>query len=134
MDRRIFLVGAMALAGCGRSETLAVVCDPDLEGPLRRALETWSRTGGAYDLEALPAKALLERGETVPGLVIVTREPKLADRLQRTGVVRLRNRWKPTLAGGEAQVVVTRGPGEARGAALGKWLMSDEAAAALTAP
>ena len=73
-------------------------------------------------------------GEGGAGVVIATREPKLADRLQRYGHARLQNRFKPKVGGGAIQVVVTRGPGEAAGVAFARWLMTDEAAALLTAP
>ncbi len=137
MDRRLFLLALGAVAGCSRrGPGPVVVCDPDLVKPLNAALAAWARQGGASDFSPAPAdpKALLTAGEGGAGVVIATREPKLADRLQRYGHARLQNRFKPKVGGGEIQVVVTRGPGEAAGVAFARWLMTDEAAALLTAP
>ncbi len=137
MDRRLFLLALGAVAGCARGGPgPAVVCDPDLVAPLNAALAAWVRKGEAtaFTLKAADPKALLEAGEAGSGAVIATREPKLADRLQRYGHARLQNRFKPKIGPGEVQVVVTRGPGEAAGEAFAKWLMTDEAAALLTRP
>jgi len=137
MDRRQLLLALGALAGCApAADGLAVACDPDLAAPLNAALSAWVRKGEAagFVLSADDAKALLTRAEATPGLVVATREPKLADRLQRTSQARLQNHWKPKIGAGEVQVVVTRGDGEAAGVAFAKWLMTDEAAAILTQP
>lgn len=137
MDRRLFLLALGAAAGCARGGPgPAIVCDPDLVAPLNVALAAWVRKGEAtaFTLKAADPRALLEAGEAGSGAVIATREPKLADRLQRYGHARLQNRFKPKVGGGEVQVVVTRGPGEATGEAFAKWLMTDEAAALLTRP
>jgi hypothetical protein len=137
MDRRLFLLALGSLAACARGGPGPVVaCDPDLLAPLRAALTAWVRKGEATDftLDAADPKALLAAGEAGSGAVIATREPMLADRLQRYGQARLQNRFKPRIGGGEVQVVVTRGPGEAGGVAFARWLATDEAAALLTAP
>jgi hypothetical protein len=137
MDRRLFLLALGAVAGCAPGGTaLAVVCDPDLVAPLNAALAAWVRKGEAtaFTLEAAGAKALLAAGEARAGAVIATREPLLADRLQRYGHARLQDRFKPTIGAGEVQVLATRGPGERAGAAFAKWLTTDEAAALLTVP
>lgn len=137
MDRRLFLLALGAVAGCARGGPgPVVVCDPDLVAPLNVALAAWVRRGEAADfsLKAADPRTLLAAGEGGTGAVIATREPKLADRLQRYGHARLQNRFKPRAGGGEIQVVATRGPGEAAGAAFAKWLMTDEAAALLNAP
>jgi len=137
MDRRLFLFALGAAAGCARGGPgPAIVCDPDLVAPLNVALAAWVRKGEAtaFTLKAADPRALLEAGEAGSGAVIATREPKLADRLQRYGHARLQNRFKPKIGPGEVQVVVTRGPGEAAGEAFAKWLMTDEAAALLTRP
>ncbi len=137
MDRRLFLAGAAALAGCaGGGSGPVVVCDPDLVAPLNAALAAWVRKGEATDftLDAADAKALLAAGESGAGAVIATREPMLADRLQRYGHARLQNRFKPRIGAGEVQVVATRGPGEGAGVTFARWLTTDEAAALLTAP
>ena len=137
MDRRLFLLALGAVAGCARGGPgPAVVCDPDLVAPLNAALAAWVRKGeaSAFTLETADPRALLAAGEAGSGTVIATREPMLADRLQRYGHARLQNRFKPRIGAGEVQVVATRGPGEAAGAAFAKWLMTDEAAALLTGP
>ncbi|MDP2151352.1 MAG: hypothetical protein Q8K13_17110 [Parvibaculum sp.] len=137
MDRRLFLLALGAVAGCARGGPgPAVVCDPDLVAPLNAALAAWVRKGEAstFTLDGADPRALLAAGEAGSGAVIATREPMLADRLQRYGHARLQNRFKPRIGGGEVQVVVTRGPGEAAGAAFAGWLASDEAAALLTVP
>jgi hypothetical protein len=137
MDRRLFLLALGAVAGCAPARAgLAVVCDPDLVAPLNVALAAWVRKGEAtaFTVEAAGAKALLAAGEARAGAVIATREPLLADRLQRYGHARLQDRFKPRIGAGEVQVLATRGPGEGAGAAFGKWLTTDEAAALLTAP
>lgn len=140
MDRRLFLAGAVALTGCTTRPTdLSVACDPDLVAPLKAALAAWRPDGEGTGVRGrsivgVDERTLLSLAERTDGLVVVTREPKLADRLQRTSRVRLQNRWKPRIGAGEVQVVVTRGEGEALGAAFGKWLMSDEATAILSTP
>jgi hypothetical protein len=137
MDRRQLLLALGALAGCAPADDgLVVVCDPDLGPPLQIALMAWVRKGEVpgYSLEVADAKRLLARGETMPGRVIITREPKLADRLQRYGYARLQNRFKPRIGAGQVQVVVTRGAGEGGGVRFARWLTTDEAAALLTAP
>lgn len=140
MDRRLFLLGATAATACSPTVAeLTVACDPDLVAPLKAALSAW-RPGGqetgvrGKSIVGLDDRGLLAFGETTDGLVLATREPKLADRLQRTSRVRLQNRWKPRIGAGEVQVVVTRGAGEAEGVAFAKWLMTDEAAAILSPP
>lgn len=137
MDRRLFLLALGAVAGCARGGPgPAVVCDPDLVAPLNAALAAWVRKGeaAAFTLKAADPRALLEAGEAGSGAVIATREPKLADRLQRYGHARLQNRFKPKIGSGEVQVVATRGPGETAGVAFAKWLMTEEAAVLLTRP
>jgi hypothetical protein len=138
MDRRIFLSGALAsalpLVGCGAGAPVPVACDRPLAAALTRALEAWSAKGGRCVLDALAARPLIDRGETTEGLVLVTREPKLADRLQRQSLARLQNRWHPMIGGVQAEMVVTRGAGEGAAVKLAKWLASEDAAALLTRP
>jgi hypothetical protein len=133
MDRRVFfltaLVAPLALAGCGGAPT-PVVCDPDLAPALDRALA--SRGRATYRLEALTARPLLARAEASGGLLVATREPKLADRLQRLGLVRIQNRWKLEVGGAPVHLVVTTGAGEAAAAHLAKWLAGEEAARRLS--
>lgn len=126
MDRRLFLcltASSFLLTGClGPAE---VVCDPDLAPSVTKALEARTGGDGAYRLEALPPRALLTRAESADGLIIVTREDKLADRLQRLNYVRLRHRWKPLVHGKPVQILVTKGSGEGQGVRLAKWLATD---------
>ncbi len=124
------LVGPLALpAACSHAAT-AVVCDPELLPALDRALATRGRA--TYRLDGLAAKPLLARAEAETGLLVVTREPKLADRLQRLGLVRIQNRWKLDLGEAPAHLVATTGAGEAAAARLAKWLTGDEAARLLS--
>lgn len=132
MDRRVFLVSGLAglapLAACA-PRVITVICDPALAPALDRALRT--RGGRTYRLEPLAPRELLARAEGGAGLLVVTREPKLADRLQRLGFARIQNRWKPDIGGAPAQMVVTTGDGEAAAVHMARWLAGDEAAALL---
>lgn len=134
MDRRVFLVTTLALGGCGLlgGRTIDVVCDPGLAAALDRALVT--RGARTYRLAGLSPKAMLDRAETAPGLIVVSAEPKLTDRLQRLGFARLQNRWRFQIGGAPAHMVVTEGAGEAAAVHLAKWLAGDEAAGLLSAP
>ncbi|ATQ41074.1 hypothetical protein [Caulobacter mirabilis] len=133
MDRRVFVFSALALSGCGLSGgPVTVVCDPDLTSNLARALA--ARDAKAYRLEGLSPKGLLERAEAGGGLILVTAEPKLTDRLQRLGFARLQNRWKLQVRGAPAHMIVTDGAGEAAAVHLAKWLAGEEAAPLLSAP
>lgn len=134
MDRRVFLVGTLALGGCGLlgPRTVGVVCDPDLTPALTRALTT--RGAKTYRLEGLAPKAILDRAETTSGLIVISAEPKLTDRLQRLGFARLQNRWKLEIGGTPVHMVVTEGAGEAAAAHLAKWLAGEEAGKLLSAP
>lgn len=129
MDRRVFLISAvatpLALGGCG-GRTITVICDPELAAPLDRALATRGRA--TYRLQGLAPRALLEAAEAGEGAVVVTREAKLADRLQRLSHVRLQNRWKIEIGGGLAHILATKGAGEGVAAHLGEWLAGEEAA------
>jgi hypothetical protein len=123
MDRRTFVCLAASgfmLSGClGPAE---VICDPDLEHSVDRALQARTGGDGAYELEALAPRELLARAETQRGLIVVTREEKIADRLQRLSYVRLRHRWKPLVHGEPVQILVTKGSGEGSAVRLAKWL------------
>jgi len=130
MDRRIFLASGLALAACG-PRTTTVVCDPDLAPALGRALRT--RGERSFTLEPLAPRDLLTRAEGGGGVLVVTREPKLADRLQRLGVARLQNRWKQDIDGAPAQMVVTTGDGESTAVHMARWLAGEEAAGLLSA-
>ncbi len=133
MDRRVFVFSALALSGCGLSGgPVNVVCDPDLTPSLARALAT--RGAKAFRIEGLSPKGLLERAEAGGGLILVTAEPKLTDRLQRLGFARLQNRWKLQVAGAPAHMIVTDGAGEAAAVHLAKWLAGEDAASLLSAP
>jgi|GEM_PF-4422515 len=134
MDRRVFLVFAVAaswtLGGCGGRVT-PVICDTDLVAPLDRALATRGRS--TYRLEGLGPRPLLDAAEAGEGAIIVTREGKLADRLQRLSHVRLQNRWELRIGGGPVHVLATKGSGERMAIHLGEWLASEEAAPLLNA-
>lgn len=134
MDRRVFLIAAgllaggassLTLGGCGEP-TIPVIADPELVPPFDRALA--SRGRATYRLEGLGPRPLLERAEAGKGLLVVTREGRLADRLQRLAHVRLQNRWKLDIAGAPVHLLVTKGPGERAAIHLAEWLASEEAA------
>ncbi|MDP1629861.1 MAG: hypothetical protein Q8L66_00400 [Caulobacter sp.] len=133
MDRRLFLLSTLALASCGGDAApLTVICDPDLDEPLRRAAAAHGETDLA--VSAAGPQDLLALAEAARSALVVTRQALLANRLQRLGFVRLEHRWQIAVDGAPAQMLVTKGPGAAQGRALrfAKWLATDEAAAALS--
>src|SRR5690606_4039268 len=95
MRRRTLLTAALALplAACGLMppSPLVIVCDPDLAGPLETAAQAWpGRRGAAVEIVTdISERELGARMEAVQGGVIVTREPKQANRVQRLGLARL---------------------------------------------
>lgn len=135
MDRRVFLLSTLALAGCGPNPPRqAVICDPGLGGPLTRARTRYPRPGVLVVSEARP-QALLEMAEAEPSALVVTRQSLIANRLQRLGHVRLEHRWQARIGKDAVQLLVTKGGGPAqwRALTLAKWLASEEGAAALAA-
>ena len=130
MDRRIFLLSSLALAGCGGPpDGQVVICDPALAGPLARALATQDRTPPFILPQASP-QALLDPAEKARSALVVTRYSLIANRLQRLGYVRLEHRWQALISDQTVQISVTRGGGQAqrRALRLAKWLASEEAA------
>jgi hypothetical protein len=136
MDRRLFLLSTLALAGCGLTDGWRmVICDPDLAPALGRALKAYGKAGDGMLYGAGP-EALLAAAEGESSALVVTRQPLLANRLQRLGFVRLEHRWQADIAGGPVEIVVTKGMGPAqwRALTLARWLASDAAAPALANP
>ncbi len=134
MDRRVFLISTLALAGCGNPpEGQVVVCDHDLAGPLARALKAREPVEPVM-LPRASTQALLESAEQTRSALVVTRYSLIANRLQRLGYVRLENRWRAQIGGQTVQIAVTRGGGGAqrRALRLGEWLASEAAAGLLT--
>ena len=78
-------------------------------------------------------EALLSAAEGESSALVVTRQPLLANRLQRLGFVRLEHRWQADIAGERADLLVTKGVGPAQWRArdFAKWLASDAAAPVL---
>ncbi len=144
MLRRTFfqsgLVAAAGLAGCGLGPPagLTVVCDMDLRLPLIHAAALWpDRRNGPYDVRSdQTERALGLRMEALDGGLVVTREPKQANRLQRMGLARLDHRWTRTLGGGEIILIATRGDfrRQSRAIAFARWLASPAADPALSLP
>ncbi|MFA7264306.1 MAG: hypothetical protein WC068_14910 [Caulobacter sp.] len=133
MDRRVFLVSTLALAGCGSGPPRqSVICDPGLGAVLTRARDRFAEPGVLVVSEARP-QALLEMAEAEPSALIVTRQSLIANRLQRLGHVRLEHRWQARIDGETVQILVAKGAGPAqwRALRLAKWLAGDEAASVL---
>lgn len=129
MDRRLFLLSTLALAGCGLTDSRQmVICDPDLAPALSRALKTRGEPGDGILYGAAP-QALLVAAEGEPSALVVTRQSLIANRLQRLGFVRLEHRWQAQIAGETAEIMVTKGMGLAqwRALKLARWLASDAA-------
>jgi hypothetical protein len=139
--RRWFLSGlAVSTAGlwaCDRGEAalLAMVCDPDLVDPVQRALLVWPelRAGRRRMVSDRSERALGQKMESLRGGLVVTREPRQANRLQRLGLSRLEHRWTRDIAGAPAILLVTRGDPGPQGRALrfARWLASPAAEPAL---
>lgn len=139
MHRRAFLGLALVTLtpGCGLAARgpLEIVCDLDLAPILEKAAAAWpGLEGGVVNVATdLSDRVLAEKMETTPAAVVVVREPKQADRLQRTGLAKLEDRWTREIGGEKAVIVVTRGDffDQRRSIAFAKWLASPEADAAL---
>ena len=129
MDRRVFLVSTLSLAACGREPPRqTVICDPGLGAPLMRAGKAYGKAG-AFVLNEAKADELLDRAESEPSALVVTRQSLLANRLQRLAFVRLEHRWQARIGDETVQVLVTKGfgPAQWRALALAKWLAGPEA-------
>ncbi len=141
MRRRTVLLASLALppslalplGACGLMPPppLVIVCDPDLAGALETAAHAWpGRRGAPVEIVTdISKRELGLKMEALQGGVIVTREPKQADRVQRLGLAKLESRWTRQMAGGPVQLVATRGDFQAEHAAIAfsKWLASPEA-------
>lgn len=134
MDRRVFLLGAVALSGCSLGGgPVRGFCDRGLGAALQRA---WRGSGEAGDLltEEMGIRELIEESMAARSAVlVVTRQSLIANRLQRFGQVRLEHRWTVDILGDSAAVLVTKGGLEQRRLLrFAKWLASDEAAPLLS--
>lgn len=136
MHRRTFLLSGLALAGLAAcnppSGPLAAITDPDLDAAVRRALLAYQgdHAGLRWTLTPGSATELYSLAEADGARVLITREIRLADNLQRTRRAPLENRW--TLGGKNAPiaVVVTKGAGEGQAKAFAQWLSGPEGQAA----
>jgi len=130
MNRRLFLLSSLALAGCGAAPPRqTVLCDPGLGDTLAQALTKAPTPVAPVLTEARPAE-LLDRAEATPNAIVVTGQGLIANRLQRLGYVRLEHRWQAQIGAGTLQILVTRGwgPDQWQALKLAKWLAGDEAA------
>lgn len=130
MNRRLFLLSTLALAGCGgEAPRQTVLCDPGLGQALERALAK-APTAVAPVLTEARVAELLDRAENADNALVVTGQGLIANRLQRLGFVRLEHRWQARIGDGTMQILVTRGwgPDQWRALKLAKWLASDAAA------
>ncbi len=130
MNRRLFILSTLALAGCGgEPPRQTVLCDPGLGQALERALAR-APTAVAPVLTEARAAELLDRAERADNAIVVTGQGLVANRLQRLGFVRLEHRWPARIDGETMQILVTRGsgPDQWRALKLAKWLASADAA------
>ena len=129
MDRRLFLISTLALAGCGDGDRpQTILCDPGLGVPLTRAREAYGEIGAIALYEARPA-ALLSRAKAERSALVVTRQALIANQLQRLGYVRLEHRWQARIGPETAEIMVTKGDGGAQRKAVSfaRWLASEAA-------
>ncbi len=136
MHRRTLLaslVSTAVLAGCETKPTsLSVITDPDLDAAARSALLAYqSRHAGLrWTLTPGAAAELYALAETDGARVLISRETRLADNLQRTRRAPLENRWTLGPKDAPIAVVVTKGAGEATAKAFAQWLAAPEGRAA----
>jgi hypothetical protein len=142
MDRRTLLLAALGTAGPGLSgcgllppPRLDLVTDAELVAVLDAAARRWPGLGAgevATRSDASPRTAA-QLMAALRGGLIATRDEKVANHLQRTGVARLQNRWVRKIHGQPAILLVTEGDWRATGRAkaFAKWLISPAAEAAL---
>jgi ABC-type glycerol-3-phosphate transport system substrate-binding protein len=133
MRRRTLLVSLLALAGCGSQDSpLEVICDPELGEAARAALRAYQ--SAHPDVRATvtvgAAPDLLVSAEAAGARVLITREIRLADRMQRTRRAPLENRWKLGSVEDPIAVVVTAGAGQHAAKAFAEWLSGPEGQAA----
>lgn len=130
MDRRVFLLSTLALAGCSGAVTRqTVLCDTGLGEAVARALSKSPIPVAPVLTESDPAE-LLDRAESEANTLVVTGQGLIANRLQRLGYVRLEHRWQAQIGAGTMQILVTKGwgPDQWRALKLAKWLAGPEAA------
>jgi hypothetical protein len=133
MHRRTLLVSLAAsggLAGCGLAGPgrLEALTDPGLEAGLKSAMTAYAGQHPDLDwsLTATDPVSLLARAQAAGARVLVTRETKLCDNLQRTRRAPLENRWTLGAPNAPIGVVVTKGAGERQAKAFAEWLTSPE--------
>lgn len=131
MDRRTLLVSLLALGGCGLvgGGRLEALTDADLEARLKAALRAYAgqHPGLDWSLTASDAVGLYARAQAAGSRVIVTRETKLTDNLQRTRRAPLENRWTLGAKDAPIAIVVTKGAGEHAAKAFAEWLAGPDA-------
>lgn len=131
MDRRTLLVSLAALGGCGLvgGGRLEALTDPELEAKLRAAMGVYAarHAGLAWSLTAADAVGLFARAQAPGSRVVVTRETKLTDNLQRTRRAPLENRWTLGTKDAPVAIVVTKGAGEHAAKAFAEWLAGPDA-------
>jgi hypothetical protein len=137
MHRRNLLasfVSAAVLAGCeANASPLAVITDPDLDALARTALLAYQgqHAGLRWTITPGAASDLYALAEADGARVLITRETRLADNLQRTRRAPLENRWTMGPKDAPIALVVTKGAGEATAKAFAQWLVSREGQSAL---
>jgi hypothetical protein len=126
MDRRTLMISLAALGGCGPIQRgrLEALTDPDLEVRLNVMMTAYAseHAGLNWSLTTADAVGLYNRAEAPGARVIVTRETKLTDNLQRTRRAALENRWTLGFPDAPIAVVVTKGAGEHVAKAFAEWL------------
>lgn len=134
MDRRTLLLslaGFGGLAGCGLTGggRLEALTDPALEARLKAAMSVYAaqHAGLDWSLTATDAVGLLARAQAAGARVVVTRETKLTDNLQRTRRAPLENRWTLGPKDAPVAIVVTKGAGEHLAKAFAEWLAGPDA-------
>lgn len=136
MDRRSLLVsllalGGLGLEGCGLAGggRLEALTDPALEEKLKAAMRAYvaQHAGLDWSLTATDAVGLYNRALAAGSRVIVTRETKLTDNLQRTRRAPLENRWTLGPKDAPIAIVVTKGAGERAAKAFAEWLAGADA-------
>ena len=139
MRRRTLLISLAAaggLAGCdllgdGRLE---IITDPDLEPRVKAAAAAYAagRKGLQWSVRAADAVGLLNLAEAPGARVLISRQTKLADNLQRTLRASLENRWRLGSVEDPVVVLVTSGQGKGGAKRFALWLTGPDAPAIVT--
>lgn len=136
MDRRTLLISLAAaggLAGCGLigEGQLEIITDPDLEARVKAAAQAYAakHQGLQWSVRAADAVGLLNLAEAPGARVMVSRQTKLADNLQRTLRASLENRWKLGTVDDPIVVLVTSGQGKGGAKRFALWLTGPDAPA-----